>query len=78
MLFGETANTLGWELRRINPEWHVGFPAFDTRTIEKGELFFALKGKVDGGNYAEEAFRQGAQACVITPEWLQKLPKICL
>lgn len=74
MHFGDTALKLGWELRNVKPEWEVGFPAFDTRSIENGELFFALKGEVDGGNYTEAAFKKGAQACVVTTEWYKKLP----
>ena len=33
----------------------------DTRTIKKGNLFFAIKGsKYDGNRFVEEAFQKGA------------------
>ncbi|MBI0399569.1 UDP-N-acetylmuramoyl-tripeptide--D-alanyl-D-alanine ligase [Cyclobacterium marinum] len=38
----------------------------DTRTIEKGDLFFALKGpSFDGNQYAEKALLSGAKAVVV-------------
>ena len=40
--------------------------SIDTRTIEPGELFFAIKGENnDGHDYVNAAFESGAAACVI-------------
>ncbi len=37
----------------------------DTRTLKKGDLFFAIKGiKYDGNKYIEEAFKKGACAVI--------------
>src|SRR5947209_5693767 len=39
--------------------------SIDTRTIEPGELFFAIKGENnDGHDYVSAAFERGAAACV--------------
>ena len=40
--------------------------SIDTRTLEKGELFFAIKGEnSDGHDYVSAALERGAAACVI-------------
>lgn len=39
--------------------------SIDTRTIKKGDVFFAIKGdNFDGNNYIDEAFSKGALVCV--------------
>jgi UDP-N-acetylmuramoyl-tripeptide--D-alanyl-D-alanine ligase len=39
----------------------------DTRVIKPGDIFFALKGEhADGHDYVEQAFKQGAAACVVS------------
>ena len=40
--------------------------AVDSRSVRGGELFFALKGKVDGADFAPEAHLRGAVAAVAT------------
>lgn len=46
----------------------VGF-AIDSRTIQPGELFFAIKGAVfDGHSFVKTAFERGAGAAVISTE----------
>ena len=38
----------------------------DTRTVKKGQLFFALKGdRFDGHNFLEKAFENGACGAVV-------------
>ncbi|MBV8851098.1 MAG: UDP-N-acetylmuramoylalanyl-D-glutamyl-2,6-diaminopimelate--D-alanyl-D-alanine ligase [Methylobacteriaceae bacterium] len=40
--------------------------SIDTRTLEKGDLFFAIKGENnDGHDYTAAAFESGAAACVV-------------
>ena len=40
--------------------------SIDTRTLEKGDLFFAIKGENnDGHDYVGAAFERGAAACVV-------------
>ena len=38
--------------------------ATDSRLVREGDLFFALRGRSDGADYAEEALRRGARATV--------------
>jgi len=38
--------------------------ATDSRLVRPGDLFFALRGRADGADYAEEAMRRGAVATV--------------
>jgi len=74
MQFGAAAEKYGWRLKNIQPESEIAPPAFDSRKLNVGELFFALKGALDGGKFALDAWRKGAQAVVVTPEWINTLP----
>ncbi len=48
----------------------VGY-SIDSRTINCGELFFAVKGeRVDGHDYVEQAVANGATAAVVSQHWL--------
>nr|CAD7413745.1 unnamed protein product [Timema poppensis] len=53
----------------------------DTRSIKKGDLFIALKGKnFDGHNFLHEAFLKGAAAAIVSeglPLTILKAPKNC-
>jgi len=45
--------------------------SIDSRTIQAGELFFAVKGeRVDGHDYVEAAIANGAVAAVVSQRWL--------
>lgn len=45
--------------------------SIDTRTINSGELFFAVKGeRVDGHDFVEAAIANGAIAAVVSMRWL--------
>ncbi len=54
----------------------------DTRTIQTGNIFVALKGdKFDGHDFVETAIEKGAPICLVNQEWFQnqsnyKLPLI--
>jgi UDP-N-acetylmuramoyl-tripeptide--D-alanyl-D-alanine ligase len=55
--FATTAEALGYSI--------------DSRTINAGELFFAVKGeRVDGHDYVEAALANGAVAAVVSMDWL--------
>src|SRR5256885_12860161 len=48
--------------------------SIDSRTVQPGELFFAVKGeKMDGHDFVEQALEKGAVAAVVSRE---KLPTI--
>ncbi len=43
-----------------------GSVSIDTRTLKKGQIFFAIPGeRVDGFDYVDQAFQAGAVACVV-------------
>jgi UDP-N-acetylmuramoyl-tripeptide--D-alanyl-D-alanine ligase len=45
--------------------------SIDSRTIQAGDLFFAVKGeRVDGHDYVEAALKNGAVAAVVSMRWL--------
>jgi UDP-N-acetylmuramoyl-tripeptide--D-alanyl-D-alanine ligase len=49
--------------------------SIDTRTIQDGDLFFAVKGeRLDGHNYVQQALDRGAVAAVVAREHLAKFP----
>lgn len=51
----------------------------DTRKIEKGQIFFALKGgNFDGNEYAIEAVRQGASYAIVDDKSLEGQPRLIL
>ena len=49
--------------------------AVDSRTVRGGELFFALRGRTDGAEFAPEAFRRGAVA-VVSDRPLEEVPTL--
>jgi UDP-N-acetylmuramoyl-tripeptide--D-alanyl-D-alanine ligase len=47
----------------------------DSRTVGKGQLFWALKGETfDGHDFVKEAIQKGAVAVVVNKEWVLDLP----
>src|SRR3954452_19782454 len=45
----------------------------DSREAGPGDLFFGLRGQVDGGQFAQQALEQGAWGVVLTPEWAERI-----
>ncbi len=62
-LLGEVAQALGASCLNDSRVQVRGI-ALDTRALQKGDLFFALKGARDGHAFIPEAFRKGACAVV--------------
>ncbi len=58
----------------------------DTRSIQRGDLFFALRGeRFDGHEFVSGAFRKGAEACVVAEDRVDDLlrslggaPGVCM
>jgi UDP-N-acetylmuramoyl-tripeptide--D-alanyl-D-alanine ligase len=51
----------------------------DTRTLKKGDLFFALKGESeDGSRFTEEALRKGASGVVLDPRGAETISSVLL
>src|SRR3954468_3298596 len=45
----------------------------DSREAGPGDLFFGLRGNVDGGPFAAGALEQGAWGVVVAPEWAERM-----
>jgi UDP-N-acetylmuramoyl-tripeptide--D-alanyl-D-alanine ligase len=73
---GELAKAIGGRLKGEEDNEFSGI-SIDTRTIQKGNLFFALPGtKVDGHQFVEEAISKGAVAAVVSKD--VAFPSICV
>ena len=61
----EAAAMIGADVPEQTPETLITSVSTDTRTLEKGALFFALSGdNYDADNFVDEAFAKGAAAAV--------------
>ncbi len=68
------AQSLGWKSRNVDDELELGPPCIDSRTCQPGDVFWGLKGKRDGGQFAAAALDSRALAVVVSEEWANKLP----
>jgi len=66
-----------WLARAASGQWHgtldqpVMRICHDTRTLQAGDLYVALRGhRVDGHHFLEEAFRKGALAALVDQDYL--------
>ncbi|MDE0211467.1 MAG: Mur ligase domain-containing protein, partial [Boseongicola sp.] len=48
------------------PAWEASGVSIDTRTLEPGDLFVALRDKRDGHDFVADAFRNGAAAALVS------------
>ena len=55
----------------FDPQVEVTGYAFDSRTVNAGDLFFAVRGERDGHEFVEAALRNGAAAAVVSMRWLR-------
>ena len=56
---------------QVNPETQALGYSIDSRTVQPGELFFAVKGdRLDGHDFAEQALSRGAVAAVVRKDQL--------
>ena len=62
----EVARILGANLATGDGATLVSGAATDSRVVREGDLFFALRGRTDGGDFAPEAYLRGAVAAVAT------------
>ena len=60
----DAALAMGAGIHGANETAEVRGAATDSRLVREGDLFFALRGRADGADYAEEAVRRGAVAAV--------------
>jgi len=70
--FEELPGLINCQLHPVDLRGLIGPSLFDTRKLQPGELFWALKGDTaDGHDYIFEAFNRGAQATVVSEEWFK-------
>lgn len=73
---GEIAEVLGAKLRG-DPDSVPTGASVDSRTIRKGEIFFALRGeRTDGHKFVGDALRKGASAAVVRRKWMEENPDV--
>ena len=61
---GAVAEAVGGTLRGADADALVTGASVDSRKVRAGELFFALRGRTDGADFAPEAYLRGAVAAV--------------
>ena len=72
MPFLEWVRLLGLESKVTGSpsDFEVSSVSIDTRTLNEGDVFFALKGdSYDGHDFIPQAFESGAAACVVREDW---------
>ena len=62
----EAARAMGADLPSSRTNASVGGAAIDSRKVREGDLFFAMRGRTDGADFAPEAHLRGAVATVAT------------
>lgn len=70
------AAAVGGELAGPGGDRKVTGFSFDTRTLEPGDLFFAIRGARDGNAFVGNAVRKGAAAAVISDRGLVGAPEL--
>ncbi|HPC35727.1 MAG TPA: UDP-N-acetylmuramoyl-tripeptide--D-alanyl-D-alanine ligase [Candidatus Marinimicrobia bacterium] len=59
----------------VNFEGAINGAEIDSRKLQSGAAFFALKGESsDGHNYVQDALQKGAALCVVAEDWAAKNP----
>ena len=62
----QAARAMGADLPTAHANTIFGGAAIDSRKVREGDLFFALRGRTDGADFAPEAHLRGAVATVAT------------
>jgi UDP-N-acetylmuramoyl-tripeptide--D-alanyl-D-alanine ligase len=75
MTAGEILAPIKGELLRGSRDRSFSGISTDSRTVKKGQLFWALKGETfDGHDFVKEAIKKGAAAVVVNKDWTADLP----
>ena len=75
MTAGKILSPIKGELLRGSRDVSFSGVSTDSRTVEKGQLFFALRGETfDGHDFVKEAIKKGAVAVVVNKDWTVDLP----
>ena len=66
----DVLNAVGGRLTTGSENAHINGASTDSRTINHGELFFALKGpRFDGHQFIDDVFKKGAVAAIVSLEF---------
>ena len=67
-------------LGKCSSFWEASGISFDSRTINKGDLFVALTGERDGHDFVQAAFDNGAVAAMVSkkPKGLYENDKLLI
>ena len=75
MTAGEILSPIEGELLRGSGDVSFSGISTDSRAVEKGQLFWALRGETfDGHDFVKEAIKKGAVAVVVNKDWTADLP----
>ncbi len=59
----------------IPADWSATGVSINSRDLQAGDLFFAIRGeRFDGHDFTRDAFRKGASACVVRRAWAETHP----
>ncbi|KAB2879535.1 UDP-N-acetylmuramoyl-tripeptide--D-alanyl-D-alanine ligase [bacterium] len=59
--------------QNMTQAWTANGVSTDSRSLEAGNLFFALSGeRFDGHGYVRDVFQKGAAACVVSENWFMQ------
>lgn len=59
----------------IPADWTASGVSTNSRDLQSGDLFFAIRGeRFDGHDFVQDAFRNGASACVVCRSWYEHHP----
>ena len=60
------AEAVGGDLRCVDPQREIGNVVIDTRVLQAGDFFVALRGaRYDGHHFVAQAFEKGAGGAIV-------------
>ncbi len=58
------------QAENLHPDWQANAVCTDSRLVQAGNLFFAIRGeKFDGHDFVRDALKAGAGGCVVSENW---------
>ncbi|MBE7090491.1 MAG: UDP-N-acetylmuramoyl-L-alanyl-D-glutamate--2,6-diaminopimelate ligase [Clostridiales bacterium] len=75
MQFSQLIEDFSFHKKELGSNPEITGLSFDSRTVEKGDLFFAIQGKnVDGADYIRQAIQRGAVAVIAKEKPKEDVP----
>jgi UDP-N-acetylmuramoyl-tripeptide--D-alanyl-D-alanine ligase len=70
LTLGWVAETVGGGLRCVDPQQEIGNVVIDTRVLQRGDFFVALRGaRYDAHHFVAQAFEKGASGAIVEREY---------